>query len=102
MAIRKLKGDGLTKLSPPIVAWGENEISIEIHCDAGEILTKTGIRAQIGIFGFLRKQITDRPKNVEFRQWVAVSWVSRKALEKRLVFRGKYKHCFTVATWRGG
>ena len=47
--------------------WEENEITIEVHCDAGQILTKNGSRAQIGICGFFRKQITEQTKNEEFR-----------------------------------
>ena len=43
------------------------------------ILTKTGSRAQIGIGGFLRKQITDQSKNEEFQQGVGVSWVIDKS-----------------------
>ena len=55
------------------------EIAIEIRCDAGQILTKTGSRSQIGIRGFLRKQITEQSENEEFQQWVAVSCVSGKS-----------------------
>ena len=50
-----------TKL--PIADWDESEIAIEIHCDAGEILTKAGIRGQIGICGFLRMQITENEES---------------------------------------
>ena len=59
--------------------WGGVEIAIEIQCDAGHILTKTGRRAQIGICGFSRKQITDDTKNVEFQQGNAVSWAVNKS-----------------------
>ena len=41
--------------------WKEKEIAIEIHCDDGQILTKTGGRAQIGICGFFEK--TDHGSN---------------------------------------
>ena len=47
--IRKLKGEGVTKLSSQSYIGAKNEIAIEIHCDAGQMLTKTGSRSQIGI-----------------------------------------------------
>ena len=57
----------------------ENEIAIAIHCDSGEILTKTGSGAQIGISGCSGKQITEKTKNVERRQGIAVSWVGNES-----------------------
>ena len=71
-AIRKLNGDLITKIKPTSVDWCEKEIAIEIHCDAGKILTKAGSWARIGICGFLRKQITEKTKNVEYRQGISV------------------------------
>ena len=55
---------------------GGEEIASEIHFDAGKIPTEAGSRARIGICGFLRKQTTEKTKNVEYRQGIAVSWVS--------------------------
>ena len=52
----KLKGDGEYQIKFPRMGWSGGEISIEIHCDAGQILTKAGNRAQIGICGFLRNR----------------------------------------------
>ena len=52
---------------------GGNEIAIKIHCVAGAILTTTGSRAQIVICGFPTKQITEKAKNVEYRQGIVVS-----------------------------
>ena len=40
----------------------EEDIEIEAHCDAGQILTKTGSRDKIGIFGFIRNKITEKTK----------------------------------------
>ena len=77
-AIRKVKGWAY-RIKPPIVDWGENEIAIEIHCDAGQILTKSGSRAKIGICGLLRKQITEQTKSAQYRQGNAVPWVSNKS-----------------------
>ena len=57
--------------------WGGGGIAISIHCDAGEILTKTGSMAQIGICGFSIKRITEKAKNVEFQQGIDVSWVGK-------------------------
>ena len=51
-----MKGEGAYKIKFPIIDWGEKEIAIEIHGDAGQILTRAGNRAQIGICGFTRKQ----------------------------------------------
>ena len=45
----------------------------------GGILTESGSRAQIGICVFLRKQITDHSRNIEFRQRIDVSRVSSKS-----------------------
>ena len=58
--------------------WGEEEIAIEIHCDAGQISTKAGNRAQIGICGFMRKQKLNPLEQNEFHQGVAISWASNK------------------------
>ena len=41
-------------------------------------MAETGSRAQIGICGFLMAQITEKSKNVEYRQGIAVSWVGNK------------------------
>ena len=71
---------------------GGNEIAIAIHCDAGQILTKNGSKAQIGICGFTRKQITEQTKNDDFRKGVAISWVGVKVREWLLpVLRGGFK-----------
>ena len=55
-AIRKLKVEWTYEIKFPIGDRCENEISIEIHCAAGKILTKTGSRARIGICGFLENR----------------------------------------------
>ena len=49
--IRELKGEWKYQIKFPSVYWVGGEIAIEIHCDTGRILTKTGCRAQIGIYG---------------------------------------------------
>ena len=59
--------------------WEEGEIAIEIHCDAGQILTKAGNRAQIGICGFMRKRKLNLFEGNEFHQGVAISRVSNKS-----------------------
>ena len=61
-----MKGEWAYGINFPSVGWGEKEIAIEIHCDAGQILTRTGSRAQIGIFGFSRKQIAEQTKMANF------------------------------------
>ena len=78
-ATRKLKGEGKYKIRPPSADCAGNGISIEIHGDAGGIVTKSGSRAQIGICGFLRKQITEKNKNDEDQHGIAVPWVSNKS-----------------------
>ena len=40
------------RIKSPSVDWAGDEIAIEMHCDAGKILTKMGSRAQIGICVF--------------------------------------------------
>ena len=57
-AIEKLKGGYQVKFSS--VNWAEGDIEIEIHCDAGQILTKTGSRAQLGVCGFIRSKINEK------------------------------------------
>ena len=78
-AIWKLKGGRTYQIKFRIADWGENEIAIEIHCDAGEILTEAGSRAKIRNCGFLRKQLADETNNVEYRRGIAVSWVSNES-----------------------
>ena len=58
--------------------WGEREIAIEIHCGAGQILTKNGSNAHIGIFGFMRGQITHQT-NGDFQHGIVISWVISKS-----------------------
>ena len=58
-AIRKLKGGGKYQTKFPSMDWAEEDIEIEVHCDDGQILTKAGSRAQIGICGFIRNKITE-------------------------------------------
>ena len=53
---------------------GENGISIEVHCDAGEIMPKMGIKAQIGISGaFRRKVINGEDKDMTYVECVPIS-----------------------------
>ena len=81
---------------------GRNEIAIEIHCDAGGILTKTGSISQIGICGFSGKQIAEGTKNVEFQLGIADSWAgSGSPRVSTSIYAGKYKRCFIVSTWSG-
>ena len=61
-AIRKLKGEGKYQVKFPSVDWAEEDIEIEAHCDAGQILAKTGSRAQLGICGFIRNKISEKTK----------------------------------------
>ena len=69
----ELKGGCGYRIEFPIVDRDGNEMAIEIHFDAGRILTKSGSRAQIGIFGFLRMQITVKAKNLARRRVIATS-----------------------------
>ena len=59
--------------------WAEEDIEIEVHCDAGQILTKTGSRAQIGICGFIRAEITEQNKIKPFRGGISISWPSSES-----------------------
>ena len=61
----------------PSVNWEEEDIEIEIHCDAGQILTKTGSRAQLGICGFIRNKINGE-QNENFHTGIAISRPSSK------------------------
>ena len=64
-AIRKLKGEGKYQIKFPSVDWAEEDIEIEVHCDAGPIVTKTGNRAQLGICGFIRNKINEKKQKRE-------------------------------------
>ena len=57
---KKLKDGGKYQIRFPSMDWAEEDLEIEAHCDAGQILTKTGSRAQIGICGFIRTKITEQ------------------------------------------
>ena len=43
-----------------------DEIAIEVHFDSGNIMTRSGRRAQIGICGFAAKLITGGNKNCAY------------------------------------
>ena len=73
-----MKGGGTYRIKFPSMDWEEKESAIEIHCDAGEILTIAGNRAQIGIYGFVGKQNFKKTDVEEFRQGVAISGVWNK------------------------
>ena len=100
-AIMEIKGEWSYEIKFPCADWGEREIAIGIHCDAGEILTKTGSRSQIGICFFAETDYrTNKMKN--FRNWVSVSWVINKVLEyPPLVLPVKYRLRFMVLIWKG-
>ena len=65
-AIMELKGEGAYEINFASVNWKGGQIAIEIHCDAGQILTKTESRAKIGICGFSRKQNSEQTKMENF------------------------------------
>ena len=77
-AIRKLKGGGKYQIKFPSMDWAEEDIEIEVHFDAGQILTKAGSRAQLGICGFIRSKITETDKNENLHTGIAISWSSSK------------------------
>ena len=47
--VNPLKSDGGITIRLPSSDWEENERTIEAHCDAGAIIAKKGIAAQICI-----------------------------------------------------
>ena len=97
-----MKGGGAFGINFPSVDWKEKEIAIEIHCDAGQILTKNGSKAQIGICGFMRKQITEQTKNDDFQKGIAISWVINKSPRVATSsFAGEIQAVFFVPTWQG-
>ena len=40
----------------PDCGLGGSGIPIEVYCDGGNILTNGGVKAKIGIFGFLKEK----------------------------------------------
>ena len=66
--IRELESQlGITYLISECVGRGGNEIVTELHCDSGEIPTKAGRRAKIGIFVCLRISIAEATTNEHWR-----------------------------------
>ena len=61
-AIRELKGEVKYQIKPPSVGRREEEFAIEIHCDAGKILTKAGNRSQRGIRVFSKTNPRENQK----------------------------------------
>ena len=62
-----------------------------------KFLTKTGSRAQIGICGYARKQITEQKKMRNFANELQYRGLVTKVLEyPHRVLRGKYKQRFYV------
>ena len=74
-----MKGEGGYQIRFPSIDWDGGDLEIEAHCDDGQILTKTGSRAQIGICGFIRAKITEQNKNQQFHKGIAISWSSSKS-----------------------
>ena len=74
-----LKVEGKYRIKFRSVGWAEEDIEIEVHCDAGQILTKTGSRAQIGICGFIRNKIKWGTKTRTYIPVIAISWPSSKS-----------------------
>ena len=58
----KIKGEGAYGVKSPSVDRCEEEIPIGIHCDAGEMLTKTRSRSQIGICVFRGNRLQNKQK----------------------------------------
>ena len=56
-AIDKLKSGGGITIRSHILRWGANEISMEVHRDAWDILTCGGSKAKIGIYGVIREKV---------------------------------------------
>ena len=52
----QLKSDGGVTKRFPISDRRENEMAIEVHCDAWRNLTKGWGKAKIGIRGFIREK----------------------------------------------
>ena len=97
-AIRTLKWERSYEIKSAVADWGENEIAIEIHCDAGGILTKSGRRAQIGICGFRENRLQTKPKMLSFANVSMYPGLVIKVRERdrQLLFtRGIYKRRFT-------
>ena len=76
-AIWKLKGEWAFRISFPSMGWEGSEIAMEIHCDAGQILTKNGSKEQLGICGFMRKQITEQTRNDDLQKG-AIDFVGKQ------------------------
>ena len=86
----------------PVVDWGENEIAIEIHCDAGGNIDRNGQPGSNRHFWFPRKQITEITKNVGYRHGIAVSWAGNKIPRvSASSYAGGPRRYFMVSTWLG-
>ena len=68
---------------------------------AGWILTKTGSRAQIVIFGYLRKVISDQAENSQWHTGRPVGWTSGGSPRvETSIYAVGYREAFTVSTHR--
>ena len=74
---KKLKSDGGLTTKPPIVDWYGGEIAIEVHWGAGEIITKNGSKAKIGVCGLIRMDVNAENKRRRLFRWGANSMAYR-------------------------
>ena len=58
---------------------GASEIAIEVHYGAGDILTKRGVEAQIGISGCLIERDKRRNKNKNRLGGIPIEWSSAES-----------------------
>ena len=59
---KEIKRGWKYRIKFPSADWAEEDIGIEVHCDADQISTKSGSRAQLRICGFIRNKITEGQK----------------------------------------
>ena len=75
-SIGELKSAGEITVMFPIYEWGGSEMAIRPHCDAVDILTKGGDKAQIGICGFIREKVSKENRDKSCLRGIAVAWAS--------------------------
>ena len=72
-------GRGLAELNPHVLIGAGAGSRSQHTARRGKYRPKRAVGRKLGMCGFLRKQITETTKNVEYEQGIAVSWVSNKS-----------------------
>ena len=77
---KKLKSAGGITIRFHRAGWGESEIAIEAHCDTWNIEIAGWIKPHIGIFGFIRAEVSAGNKDKSHLGCAPISRASGRSL----------------------